>query len=447
MMTWAIFALFAAAIAAWVLRPLWRRSGPDAGSAELAVYRDQLAEIDRDRSSGRLSDAEAEAARLEVQRRLLAAADRAAAASKPISRTARGLVVPVAAVLVAGSLGLYLQLGSPETPDQPFAGRPQAAPPGSDFAALVERLRERLAGQPQDLDGWLLLGRSLRDLQRFGESAEAFGHALALAPDRAEIAASFGEALVLAADGMVTPAAREAFRQALGTQPADPRSRYYLGLALAQAGDVRAAITVWQDILRQAPPGAPYAEAVRQQIAESARAAGIDTATLDVPARGPTAADTAAAAGMNAGDREQMIRGMVEGLAARLAAEPGDLDGWLRLGRSYQVLGEPEKAQDALSQAAKLAPGRVDVLSLYAQALYPPDSARGPPPPAFTAVMAQILALDPDNPEALWFVGIDALQQGDKPRAAGLLRKLLDRLPVDAPVRATVERQLKAAES
>jgi cytochrome c-type biogenesis protein CcmH len=154
----------------------------------------------------------------------------------------------------------------------------------------------------------------------------------------------------------------------------------------------------------------------------------------------------AAAANMSPEDRQQMIRGMVEGLAARLKAKPDDVEGWLRLARAYGVLGEPVRARDALAEAAKQAPERVDVLTAYADALYTPEKAADKPPADYIAVMRRILALEPSNAQAMWFVANDAAQSGDRKGAAALFRKLLDRLPPNAPLRPQVQRQLEAVQ-
>lgn len=427
MTLWLVLAGLAAVVTLLLLRPLWRPGPPAAADPEVALYRDQLAEIERDAASGRLSAAEVAAARLEVQRRLLAAADSAATEQRPRA-AGRSLAVPIAALLIAGSLALYLELGAPGSRDQPFAARPSDPGAAADTAAIAS-LRQRLAAAPEDLPAWLELGRSLQGLHRFGESAEAFSRALALAPERPDVAAAFGEALVLGADGIVTPAAQEAFRHALAGAPGDPRTRYYLALAQAQAGDVRGAIAGWNAILQEAPPDAPYRAMIQRQIAESAAANGI---APDQQAAAPS-------------DQAAMIRGMVDGLAARLEADPRDVEGWLRLARSYDVLGERDRARAALARAVEQAPQRLDVLGAYARSLHPAGAED--PSPEFLSVQGRILALDPDNPEAMWFIGLDALQRGDKPRAAELFRRLLDRLPPDASIRGIIQRQLDAAGS
>jgi cytochrome c-type biogenesis protein CcmH len=470
-MIWLAFAALALVVAALLLQPLWRAHAPSvAEAADIAFYRDQLAELERDQALGYLTAEQAAAGRLEIQRRLLAAAELSAAPAAGARPSPRGaiavrsrlaLAIPILAVLLAGSLALYLEIGSPGAVQTAAIARHPADVDGKEFARLIDQLQAKLKENPRDIDGWLLLARSMRTIDKLPEAAEAYLRALALSGGRADIASAYGELLIEIAQGAVTPAALDLFHQALAREPGDPRARFYVGLAKAQSGDGKGALADWSALLADAPPDAPYIEAVREQIAEVAQSAGIPApATAGAPppsastsappvasaARGPSTADMAAAANMSPEDRQQMIRGMVEGLAARLKAKPDDVEGWLRLARAYGVLGEPERARAALAEAAKQAPERVDVLTAYADALYTPEKAADKPPADYIAVMRRILALEPSNAQAMWFVANDAAQSGDRKAAAALFRKLLDRLPPNAPLRPQVQRQLEAVQ-
>jgi len=223
---------------------------------------------------------------------------------------------------------------------------------------LTARLAQQMEKQPDRVDGWLLLGRSLRTLENYDEASRAFERALALTGRAPDVLSEYGEILVLAHGGRVAEPARRVFEETLRAAPAEPRARYYLGLAKAQQGDPRAALQDWVDLIAVSPPDAPWLADIRREIQGVATAAGIDAETLapsaglSAPAApGPSAEDAKAAAEMSPAERDAMIRGMVEGLAARLEDQPGDADGWRRLARAYEVLGEPEKAKDALAQA------------------------------------------------------------------------------------------------
>lgn len=252
------------------------------------------------------------------------------------------------------------------------------------------------------------------------------------ARQRSDIATSQGEALVTAAEGRVTAEAAQAFGRALDIDASDPKAQYYLALAKAQEGDLPAAIVAWQKLLSQAPPQAAWRRSVEMSIAEAARMLNRDPAEFGVAAPPPAAPAV----------DDAMINDMVARLEARLQDKPDDVEGWLRLGKSWEVLGNKAKSLAAYAQAAERAPQRADVLLTYARALYPPDSA-GPPPPDFIALLRQVLVLEPDQPEALWFIGHVEVDAGNKDAARALWQKLRDGLPPDSPPRKAVEKALQ----
>lgn len=331
---------------------------------DLAVYRDQLAEVERDLARGVLAINEAEAARAEIARRILAL--KPAQAETGARTPARAAAIVAILLLPVAAAMLYWRLGSPSLPDQPFAARTAASTHAANLAHIeanevVARLGARLKVHPEDLTGWLLLARSMVGLGRYQEAAEAYRRAADLSGHRADISGDWGEAQVLAAGGTVTPAAREAFAAGLSDPATAPRSRYCLALAQLQQGDAKGALQAWRDLAAQAPADADWLPLVRQRIGEAASTLGIDPATLDT-ATGPTPPDAAVAAaakapaGASAEKRQAMILAMVGKLAARLADQPDDVEGWARLGQSYMVLNQPEKAREAYARAVKLKP-------------------------------------------------------------------------------------------
>jgi cytochrome c-type biogenesis protein CcmH len=361
MTLWLLVGLVTVCAVACLLVPLVRRPKDAAARRDydLAVYRDQLAELERDLARGLLSADQAEAARTEIERRLLAA-DAAPEADAKSSGGRHGVLAAALVVaLSAGAVGLYLILGTPGMPSVPFAGRPSAEPVPQEMALLIERLAARMAEAPEDPAGWQLLGRTYLQLDRPLEAAEALGQAVARGAEGTEVWASLGEALVAANQGLVVPDARQAFATVLERDPGDPRARYYVGLALAQDGRLREALDAWVALAADSPADAPWREVVQSQIARAAADLGLepdDPALAGLAtAPGPTAAEVEAAAGMSPEDRDAFIRSMVDGLAARLEREPDDLDGWLRLSQAYAVLGEPERARAAVDRAAELA--------------------------------------------------------------------------------------------
>jgi cytochrome c-type biogenesis protein CcmH len=326
-----------------VLWPLGRRGAVREGS-EFAVYRDQLDEIARDKASGLIGDAEAEAAKVEVSRRLIAAADtaeaeRADGGGSPLLRR-RVAAVTGFALLPIGAVALYLALGSPQLPGQPLAARMQSGPQNQSMAGLIAQVEQHLEKNPQDARGWELLGPIYLRLGRFEDAVAARRRSLALSGENAERQSDLGEALVAAANGIVTAEARTAFERAVALDAQDMKARFYLGMAAEQDGNKERAAAIWRAMLENAPADASWAPMVRDALA---RASGA----------GPSGDDIAAASNMNPQERATMIRGMVDRLAERLKKDGGDVDGWLRLVRAYVVLGERDKANAAAGDAKR----------------------------------------------------------------------------------------------
>lgn len=362
-------------------------------SAARAVYRQQLAEIDGQQAGGAVSAEEAEALRVEAKRRLLAEDRYAETAARPLGQRALGrLALGVAAVVALGSTLLYSQLGDPtvqsRAPVSTGAAAGGAADSQQGMAAMAGQLEARLQQNPSDAEGWRMLGLTRYSLEQFGPAAEAYAKAAALTPDNGELQSALGEAQVLAANGQVTPAAQAAFRKAVSLVPKDARARYFLGLAKDQAGDRKGAVEDWIAIINDAPAGAAYVPGIRSVAERAAAQAGMDLTgriktaaaaptTVAPPPLGPpgatapsaptapagpggttaggipnpTAEQMAAASRMPPSQQQEMIRAMVDGLAARLKSNPQDAEGWLRLMRARIVLGEADAAGQARREA------------------------------------------------------------------------------------------------
>ncbi len=371
---WVVAAALCVVTVAVIVVPLVRTRSSEVGREpfDVAVFKAQLAEIDRDVERGLIAGDEAESARLEIKRRILAvASDTDEVATPAAGPSGRRLAAALATVVPALAFGLYLVLGTPGVPDHPFAGRPAPPTVGDGSAApanldeALARLAARLKDAPGDAEGWLLLGRGYLSLQRYRDGAFALGNAAALQPDRADTAAQYGEALAAAEGGRISPEARAAFEAALRIDPGEPRARYYLALERAQAGDLAAAIQGWADLMVLSPADAPWLATVREQLARAAQELGIDPAGVSASAEaqelaaerglgGRERANLEAWQALSPGEREAMIRAMVDGLAQRLAQHPDDAAGWRRLARAYEVLGETEKAREARTRAESL---------------------------------------------------------------------------------------------
>ncbi len=454
-MIWLVIAAMTAAAIAALALPLRRaRAARARNDYDAAVYRDQLAEIARDRARGTIDETEAEAARTEIGRRLLAAAGTTDAAP-PQAPALRPLALTLAVVAPLAATVLYLAAGSPGLPDQPFASRPIEEPIEARIVRMVGEVERRVAERPDDAQAWRRLAIGLGALNRHAEAVAAWRRVLQLSNDGPEHLAAFGESLVHEAGGAVTPEALAAFERARAADPQDFRSRFYIGLARAQAGDPRAALQAWVDMVAAAPPDASWLPPVRARMEVTARESGIDLATIAPSAAARAEAEARASspgraiAELPPEQRNQAIRGMVEGLAARLESQPDDLDGWRRLGRAWMVLGEKERARTAYARAVALAPQNAEILSDYAQT-WGDEIAEGRPlPPEFVALMRRILALEPSYADALWFVGLAEIEAGNRAAAIALWERLAQRLPADSSegreVRARLER-LRAAQ-
>lgn len=378
MTLWIILTVMTASAAVLVAAPFLRRQGIRNASAntQIEVFRDQLREVDREAEQRLIDQDQADAARAEIRRRVLAV-DKAVPSpiSQPPYSSPNMAVVGIAGIVVLGSVALYAVNGRPDLPSGPAmsdAGNPrgilaalhaqgqqQSADHNSNATQsglatveeMVDRLRLRLAAQPNDPEGWRMLGWSLFSTERYPEAVEAYAKAVALDPGFAGLQSSYGEAIVRSSSGVVTPLASGVFDKALAADAKDPRARFFKGLAVEQSGDKNAALDAWIAILKDASPGEGWVSDLEQRVAELAREIGTEITGRLAQRKGPTAADIRDAAGLPADQQTAMIRGMVDGLASRLAVSPRDEEGWIKLIRSYSVLGEAESAKKALQRA------------------------------------------------------------------------------------------------
>ena len=361
MLLWLILACLTAAVLVAVLRPAFGLNAKsESGTpADLAVYTDQLSDLDRQLARGQLDPGEFAALHDEVARRIL----RASAASTPAETAIRRQsIVPVAtAVLVPVlSLGVYAILGSPSVPSQPFAAN-LAKPINSPAAELIAKVEARLADHPEDVRGWDALAPVYFRLQRYSDAAGAYQNAIRLAGETRQRLAGFAEALVLANDGLVVEPARIAYEKLAAADPGRLEPRFWLALAKEQEGKRDEAAAEYRALLAATPPDMSWREVVEQRLA----------AVTASPSsrRGPTASDVQAATKFTIPEREALIAGMVESLAARLKRDGTDAEGWQKLIASYITLKKLDLARAALGDARKaLAGNKSAVAALDEQA-------------------------------------------------------------------------------
>jgi cytochrome c-type biogenesis protein CcmH len=351
---WFVFALMTAAAIFAVLLPLGLSGRTQRGGNEASVYRDQLAEINRDLSNGLIGATEAEAARAEIGRRLLAAADRRPDPPPLPSSIAfrRGAAVIALVGLPLLALAVYLPLGSPRLPDFPLAERVRAPDATQPLENLVAQVEQHLEKNPNDGRGWNVLAPVLLRLGRYDDAVRAFRNSITYNGESAQRRADLGEAIAAAAGGVVTSEAKGEFERARALDADDTKASYFMGLAAEQDGRKADAAAIWRTMLEKAPPNAPWRPLLQESLVR-----------VGAPA-GPALSDQtmAAAKGMSAGDRDAMIRGMVERLATRLKQNGDDVDGWLRLVRAYLVMGDREKAKGAETDARQAVGGDAERL-------------------------------------------------------------------------------------
>ncbi len=349
MTLWFILGTMTAAALAAVVWPLARSRALALGASDLAVYRDQLEEIERDRADGRIGHDEFEAARVEVSRRLLGAAASVGAAPATIEAQPRpwrrnAALASAVTVLLLIAVPFYTLIGSPGLPGEPLASRATGEKEGTSIAALIVRIERHLETNPNDGRGWEVIAPVYLRLERYDDAVKARRNALNLLGATAQREVDLGSAIAIAAGGVVTADAKAAFARAAAIDPGNVQAMFFLGVAAQQDGNETEAVRIWRDLIARSPPDAPWLPMVRDQLARAAP-------DVPPPAPGPTQEDVAATQGMSPEARGQFINTMVERLAARLRENGSDVDGWLRLLRAYMVMGERDKARMAANEA------------------------------------------------------------------------------------------------
>ncbi|AWL98508.1 MULTISPECIES: c-type cytochrome biogenesis protein CcmI [Bradyrhizobium] len=344
MTLWFVFALMTVAAIFAVLWPLGRNGRAQDQGSEVAVYKDQLAEIERDLAAGLIPAPDAEAARVEISRRLLAAAaSEPVVAPKSNLKWRRAAAVLALAGLPLVAIGVYMPLGSPRLQDFPLAQRERGSGSGvaQSLENLVVQVQQHLEKNPTDGRGWNVLAPVLERLGRFDDAVRAYRNSLTYNGESAERRSDLGEAISAAAGGVVTVEAKAEFERAHALNADDPKANYFLGLAAEQDGRKDDAATIWRALLAKAPADAPWRALVQSSLVR------VGGGTM------PALSDETIAASkdMAEGDRNAMVRGMVDRLATRLKQNGDDVDGWLRLVRAYLVMGERDKAMGASADA------------------------------------------------------------------------------------------------
>ena len=369
MLLWIGFGVLTAAVVALLMAPLQREQTTpgDAAAADLAVYRDQLAEIEAEQERGVVAADELEGARTEIARRLIRRADESSSGSGPASGVqeswrAQSVFYAIAGLIPVLSVAVYLFVGTPHLPARPFTAQQGAPVDQASVADLIGRVEARLQEHPEDGKGWDVVAPVYLRLGRYGDAAHAYAQANRILGETAQRLAGFAEATLLANNEVVTEDARRAAERILVLEPGHTEARLWLALAKEQDGDLAGAIAAYQDLANNAPLDALWRQPVAERIEQLTKrlAAGPETkkdaakegvGTAPPSAAGPDTDDVARVAAMSPDERARFITQMVDGLAARLKSDGNDLPGWLKLLRAYKVLGRDSDAATALKDA------------------------------------------------------------------------------------------------
>ena len=464
LLPWLILALLTVGVVLPLLRVLFKTppsSSLDEGAGQAqALARAQWQEIEGEWRSGLLSSEEAEASRREIARRLLYPETSSSAGltpTHPLTRWARPLAIGILLLMLPlAALFLYLHLGAPASfglvlrhEAQNGERSPEAL---KHLAQLSAQLLEQAQSQPDNLQAWLLLGRTYLTLGRGEAALAAFAKVLRLAPDHLEALSGRAEARILAAAGTIPPQAVTEFETILARAPNHFAARYYLALHRWQQGQHKAAFDRWLALYREIPPDSATAQRLRAHLQDAATRLGIDLNALEPPPptspkpAGPSQAEIEAAQTLTPDQRQAMIEGMVAGLARRLQAEPQDGEGWIRLAQAYEVLERWPQAAEAYGRALQILPKRADLWSAQGAALVRAQNHPSIPEPAAQA-FRQALDRSPEERQALWYLGAYELQSQRPGRALDHWRKLATLLPADSPDRPSLEEAIRLAES
>ena len=446
-----IFCWLLVALMLAYIRRQQRRAGSMQYDEDLQDQIDQLmlarATLDEDHQTGQLSDSDFAATCLDIDRRLLGLSQQVAQASASSlkDQTLTRLAVGLAIILPLGAALIYAALGRPDLRDNPLVDRAaEIASRSETITATKENLAQNLAraqaatvATPDVIESWLRLAEAAASVNDSTTEIRALRMARQLTNDDPSVLSLLAEALSRAADGQVTVPARDLIDTVLATDPDEPRALFLSGLATFQDGDYQAAVTRWQRLLSISTADAPWLPIVRANIAQAAEAGGIALP----PANGPDADSIAAAADMTAKDRQAMILSMVENLRDRLDETPDDTEGWLRLARAYDVLGDRAAAFTALARATDSAPDDASLAYQFLERTIGIKLSAAQLSMAQT-VIARLAENDTNGPQYLFFKGHIAKLSGDTDTARSVWTDLLGTMPAESEMAAALAAEI-----
>ncbi len=340
---------------------LRKRNSVDGESYDKSVYLEQLDEVDRDLERGQIGSSEAELAKAEIARRLIALDATSTKTRNAANFTTAALVTAICTfvLLPIASVATYMAIGSPQRLDMPLEARMKADPKTQSIEELVARAEARAKNNPNEVQGWQVLAPVYMRLGRADDAISAYRKIISLAGSTPQTEASLGEALTIAAQGVITAEAKEHFEIAVKADQNSIKPRFFLAVAMGQENKFDEAIQAWEAMLAKGPKTAAWYKPAQGELARIRKLAGQPAApkvasnTASPGVGSPSKQEIANAAGMSTEDRTAMIAGMVANLEAKLEEDPSNIDGWLRIIRSYAVLGRKNDAATALTKAVK----------------------------------------------------------------------------------------------
>lgn len=345
----------------FVLVPYLRAKEPEGSiTPDIDVYKAQLKELNNDLKSGIIDDGEATRTKLEIERRILKAADGQLISStleKPNNFLSLAIVV-----IILFSAAFYAVIGTPGMPDFPIEEFRQQEMPMDRVEALAQtddliaKVKARLASSPEEVQGWGYLANLEMNKGNFQKAAEALYQAHIIAPDVFDYQLMYAESLIMASNERVTPAALIILNKAKKMAPEHPGPRYYLALADFQAGDVGVAHSEWKVIQGELENSDPMMPLLNVWINRAEVALGIAEPLPQTRAPSITAEQAETIQSMSADEQQELIRQMVLQLATKQEENPTNIEGWTRLSRAYMVLGEKVDAIAAMNAAIDNAP-------------------------------------------------------------------------------------------
>ena len=434
---------------AWLVRPLlWpaKAGGVSSQGLNASIYRDQIEGLERDLARGVISAAELEAGRDELQLRLLDDTEGLSTVpSQPKDSflTGRLTAALIALLLPLGAAGMYWWLGSPASID-PIATQKAN---NDQVASMVDALAARLKANPDNPKGWAMLARSYKVMGRFAEAEQAFLKAGDLVNNEPDLLVDYADLLAVRGNNNIEGKPLELVNKALSLNPQHPMGLMMSGVAAYRRNDFKFAVAQWEKLLLVLDPGSPDAQQVEADIAEARSKAGLPAAAAAKPAGAQPDAtkqasvDPAAAGGAMTPEK---INQMIDGLAAKLKANPSDLAGWARLAGAYKVQGRLPEAEQAFEKAGKLVDGDAGLLTQYADLLaMRTNNLEGRP----LTLINKALTLNPTHPMALMLAGSAAYRRADFKQAISHWEKVLTVLPPGSRDAAQVEAEIADARS